>query len=458
MTGSFTPHGYQQEIINFIQNTKRCAVFSAMGSGKTVSTLTAIEQMSLIDLDYPVLILAPLRVARSTWPNEVHKWAHTSDLSVKAITGSVIERKAALITNSDIYTCNYENLPWLVKELDDKWPFKTVIIDESTHLKGFRLRQGAKRPKELAKVAHTLINRIVLLTGTPAPNGLIDLWGQMWFIDKGAALGKTFSAFKDRWFTADESGFGIKPLPHAQQEIQDAIKHMCITIDMEKWFKIEKPIEHHIKLDLPLKVHKQYKAMEKTMFMEIENGAIEALSRGVATIKCSQVCSGAVYFEDKTFEVLHDEKIEALRSIVEEANGMPILVAYRFVSDLKRLMKAFPEGRVLDKDPKTERDWCTGKIPILFAHPKSAGHGLNLQDGGNILVFFSVNWPLEAHMQIIERIGPMRQMQSGHKRPVFVYYLLMRDTIDETIMERLVTKQTVQDILLNAMKRYKETS
>lgn len=451
----FSPHGYQTQIIDFLHSVKRAAVFASMGSGKTVSTLTAIEQLILIDVDYPILILAPLRVARSTWPAEISKWPHLKHLRVSVVQGTKREREEALRVDADIYTCNYENVQWLVEHFDEKWPFRTVIADESTQLKGFRTRQGASRPRALARVAHTKIKRMVLLTGTPAPNGLLDLWGQVWFLDKGASLGKSFTSFKDRWFAPKPNGFGVLPLPHAQEEIQNAIKHLCITIDASDWFSLEQPIVNKLMLDLPRKVRQQYVDMEKKMFMEIESGAIEALSRGISTMKCSQICGGAVYKEDKAYEVLHSEKIDALRSIVEEANGAPILVVYRFVSDLDRLKTAFPSGRVLGKDPKTEQQWRERKIPILFVHPRSAGHGLNLQDGGNILVFYSVNWALEEHLQVIERIGPMRQMQSGYKRPVFIYMLLMRDTIDETIVERLETKRSVQDILLDALKRYK---
>lgn len=454
MSIEFKPHGYQTLIIEFIQRVKRCAVWAGMGLGKTSSTLTALEELSMVEDVYPVLVIAPLRVARKTWPDEVRKWNHLRHLSVVPIVGSVIERRAALRMQAPIFTTNYENLPWLVEYLGTKWPFRTVVVDESTKLKGFRLRQGTQRAKALARVAHTKVKRIIELTGTPSPNGLQDLWGQAWFIDAGTRLGRTFEGFKQRWFRPAYNGFGLEPLEITQAHVQEQLKDVCITIDAADWFDLDAPIVNVVEVDLPPAARILYKDMEYRMFMELEGHEVEALNAAAKTMKCLQIANGAAYVGESNAEwkVIHDAKIEALEEIVEEAAGMPVLVAYHFKSDLARLKKAFPQGRELDKDPQTQDDWNEGRIPLLFAHPASAGHGLNLQDGSNILAFFSVNWNLEEHQQIIERIGPVRQHQAGHKRPVFLHFILAADTVDEMILDRLQTKREVQDILLAAMK------
>lgn len=449
----FNPRPYQSLIIEAITTTPRVNVFASMGTGKTCATLSAIHQMYL---EGPVLVLAPLRVAVSTWPDEARKWDHLGDLNVVAITGTPAQRRQALATPAAVYTLNYENIPWLVAECGNEWPFSMIVADESTRLKSFRLRGGSKRAAALAKVAHAKTARFVNLTGTPAPNGLIDLWGQSWFIDKGQRLGRTFSAFVSRWFMQQRYGnfFKLEPMPHSQKEIQTALSGITISIDARDYFDIKDPIVSPVAVQLPPKARKLYKRMEKEMFFELRGLEVEAMNAASKTIKCLQLASGAVYGEDgEAWAEVHDEKIKALESIVEEANGAPVLVAYHWRHDLERLRKAFPQGRALDADPQTLRDWNKGKIPLLFAHPASAGHGLNLQDGGNILVFFSLWWDLEQHQQIIERIGPTRQAQAGHDRPVFIYYLIAGGTVDALALQRLRTKASVQEILLNAMKR-----
>ncbi len=448
----FTARPYGHLITSHILSTDRCAIWAGMGMGKTVSTLNAIDALLMVE-DDPVLVVAPLRVARTTWPDEARKWEHLRGISVMPIVGSLQERQLALRQPAQVYTINYENLPWLVEHWGDRWPYRTVILDEATKVKGFRLRQGAQRAQALGRVAHSQIRRLVELTGTPSPNGLLDLWGQAWFIDRGQRLGRTFSAFKDRWFQASHDGYGTEPLAHAQKEIQDLMRDVCLTVDAKDWFDLREPVVNTIHVDLPMKARKHYKEMEKAMFTEIETHQVEAFNAAARTIKCLQIANGAAYVGDAgDWKPLHDAKLEALDSIVEEAAGAPVLVAYHFKSDLARLQAAFPKGRVLDQDPQTIRDWNAGRIPVLFAHPASAGHGLNLQDGGNILVFFGHWWNLEERLQIIERIGPTRQLQAGHDRPVFIHNIVARDTVDELVMARIQTKREVQDLLLDAMK------
>jgi SNF2 family DNA or RNA helicase len=455
MRKEFIPRPYQTMIIDHILDTPRCAVWAGMGTGKTVSTLTALEILQMVD-DSPVLVVAPLRVAIGTWPDEVLKWEHLRGMNVVAITGTEKERLAALREPSQIYATNYEQLVWLVAHWGDRWPYKTIVLDESTKVKSFRLRQGGKRAQALGSIAHTRIKRIIELTGTPASNGLKDLWGQAWFVDAGVRLGRTFTAFKQRWFTSARDGFGLTPVPTAQAEIQDRLRDVCLTIEAKDWFDLRQPIINKIEVTLPVKARKHYKEMEKEMFTSLDTGhEVEAFNAAAKTQKCLQIANGAMYVGEGAQEwtELHKAKLDALDSVIEEAAGMPVLVAYNFKSDLARLMKAFPQGRHLDKNPQTIRDWNAGKIPVLFAHPASAGHGLNLQDGGNIIVFFGLNWNLEEHLQIIERIGPTRQMQAGHDRAVFIYLIIARDTVDELVLERLETKREVQDILMAAMKR-----
>lgn len=450
----YVPRDWQPSMTGHILDVDRGALFCPMGSGKSSATLTALDTLFLAGEDHPVLVMAPLRVARTTWPEEARKWSHLRHVSVMPIVGSEDERRAALKYDASVYTCNYENVPWLVEYYGERWPFRTIVADESTKLKSFRLRQGGKRAAALAKVAHPKTARFVELTGTPSPNGLQDLWGQMWFLDGGVRLGRTFEAFKQRWFQKSHDGYGLNPLPHAQAEIQEKLKDICLTIDLADYVQIDEPVVTPVYVDLPPRAAALYKDMERKMFMELDGHDVEAFNAAARTIKCLQIANGAAYVDDQgNWKDVHEEKILALEDIVEEAGGMPVLVAYHFKSDLVRLQKAFPQGRPLDAHPQTIKDWNDGKIPVLFAHPASAGHGLNLQDGGNILVYFGHWWNLEERMQILERIGPTRQMQAGHNRPTFVYNIIARGTVDEDVIERVETKREVQDILLSAMKR-----
>lgn len=449
----YVPRPFQGIITGHELDNPRCAVFADMGVGKTVSTLSALDNILLIH-GGPILILAPLRVALSTWPDECRKWDHLKHLRVCPIIGTLAERREALKIPADIYTMNYDNLVWLVEYFGSGWPFETVVADELTRLKSFRVRQGGKRSQALGKVAHKYIKRFIGLTGTPAPNGLQDLWGQFWFIDAGQRLGRTYSAFIQRWFRASYDGYGIVPTEYAAQQIQDAIKDVCVTIRTADWFDVKKPIVTDIYVDLPVKVRAMYRSMEKELFCELSKSTVQAFNAATMSQKLLQLASGAVYINpQKEWEEVHHAKVDALRSIVEEANGAPVLVAYHFKSDLTRLLKAFPQGRVLDAQQKTQAEWNAGLIPVLFAHPASAGHGLNLQLGGNRLVYFSHDWNLENRLQILERIGPVRQMQSKLDRPVFVYNIIARHTIDEDVIERSDEKKSVQDVLLNAMRR-----
>ena len=415
-----------------------------MGLGKTVSTLWAIERFE--PSDFPVLIVAPVQVARTVWIEEAKKFGINK--TIVNIQGTPERRSKIVASPADIYTISYELLPWLV---DVGWKFSTVIADESTKLKGFRTRQGTKRARALASVM-LQVKRFVALTGTPTPNGLIDLWGQLWFVDFGQRLGTSFSKFTERYFRQGFNGYGYTPMPHAQNEVQGTLKDICLTIDSKDYFDLKIPIVTNVYVDLPPKVREFYKTFERDMYAEFSEEGVSSFSAAEKTIKCLQAANGAVYLKnnpDRKYLELHDEKIEALKGIIESANGASVLVVYYFRSDLERIQKAIPSELISQDNVKR---WNEGQIPVLVVHPAAAGHGLNLQYGGNIIVFFGLWWNLEERLQVIERIGPVRQMQAGFNRNVFVYNILARDTLDSLVLRAIEYKKRVQDVLLEALK------
>lgn len=458
ITKVFNPRPYQEKIIAALLSHSRYAIWAGMGMGKTVSTLTALSYLIPAFEDGPALILAPLRVAATTWPDEAKKWPHLKDVTVVPIVGSEETRSRRLNIKANVYATNYESLPWLIDKYGENWPFTIVVADEVTRLKNFRLRGGSTRAAALAKVAWSKVKRFIELTGTPAPNGLLDLWGQAWFLDCGQSLGTSFTAFRDRWFTpvrvgATPQAVRWEPRVTADKEIEARINHLVLKINPEDYFDITKPLVYDIEVKLPRYAMQRYQEMENDLFTVLASQTeVESVNAAVNTNKCLQIAGGAIYTEGEEFEEIHKQKLEALKSIVENANGMPVLVSYQFKHECYRILKEFPHARLLDKNPQTIRDWNEGRVPMLVAHPASCGHGLNLQDGGNILVFYSTGWNLEEHDQMIERIGPTRQKQAGHPRPVFVYNLIAKDTMDEAVQERLKTKRSVMDILLERKK------
>lgn len=467
----YTPRPYQPTITNFIFDNPRCNVFAGMGVGKTPATLEAVCQLLLFGYVQRVLVLAPKRVAKSTWPGEVKTFMESfGHLKVAAAVGDAPVRIAAVASGAQVVTMNYDNLVWLIEHCGEDWPFDMVVCDESTRLKGLRVSmrtsktgkkwlqgQGSVRAKALARVAITRVKRFVNLSGTPSPNGLQDLWGQHWFIDGGHALGNSFDAFTKRWFRAMPGSTPqqqiLEPMPFADQQIRGLIKKLTIAIEAKDHFQLPPLIENIIRVELPPAARKQYREMEKELFTWINENPIEAFSAGTKSQKLLQIASGAAYTDDQgAWTLVHDEKIDALASVVEEAAGMPVLVFYHFKSDLARIKKAFPKAVHLGSDPNTITDWNAGKIGMLLAHPQSAGHGLSLQHGSNICCFFSTNWSLEADAQAIERLGPTRQAQSGYNRPVFVHRLVGASTVEEVAVQRLKTKASVQDALMASLK------
>ncbi len=461
-------------MLNHLFEHERCALWAGMGMGKSGTTLSFLDALYMAGEDHPTLILGPLRVARSGWTNEAAKWQEFQSLGISPIVGSEDERLAALRSSAPIFTINYENLVWLIEHFGDRWPFRTVVADESDSIKGHRISfrtsskgkeflagQGAKRAGALARIAHTQIKRFIELTGTPAPNGLIDLWGQIWYLDRGARLGRTFDAFQKRWFSRGYDGL-LEPLPFADPQIHAAVRDICLTIDPADWLPLDKPRINNVYVDLSPRARKLYREMEKEMFLEIEGRTSEAFNAAARTQKCLQLANGAIYLDPEAdgddhpkareWKEIHDEKIEALKEIRGEAGGANLLVCYEFKSDLARLLKAFPKGRALTN--QTEEDFRQGRLEMLFIHPKSAGHGIDgWQNHCHNIVFFGHNWSLGQYQQVIERVGPVRQMQANTWKITTIHHIIARGTVDEDVMERRQSKRAVQDILLEACKR-----
>jgi len=445
----FTPRSYQTIAKDFLKSTPRANLYADMGLGKTATILWLIEELDLDD----VLIVAPKRVIENVWPQESELWDEFRGLNVHSIMGTDLERKRHLLSLPRVSCINYDNILWLMSHIED-WPFKTVICDESTRLKGFRTTQGTKRSQALAKVAHVKVQRWINLTGTPNPNGYGDLWGQQWFVDGGQAMGRSFSACLQRWFYMDPLRKGhyrkVHMLPGAQKEIDARLKPTTLAIRTADWFDLAKPIENVLYVDLPAPARREYARMERQFFAQLEGGVITAANAAVKSNKLLQLANGAVYHQDGRWSWVHDEKIEALRSVIEESGRANILLAYHYVSDVERLREVFPDA-VEIREPGAVERWNKGEISLLLAHPKSAGHGLNLQHGGNTIVFFGDDWNLEDHLQILERIGPARQKQSGYDRPVFVHHILARNTLDEVVARRRTSKASLMECLLEAM-------
>jgi len=464
---------YQLLMAQQVLDVPKCGLWSFMGSGKTVSVLTAIRTMMLSgSIQRPTLVVAPLRVAKHVWPKEVHKWEHLDHLRVSPVVGHGHHREAALLRPADIYTINYENFVWLAEYYRYGWPFGLVVLDEATKVKSLRASirkndqgtewvqgQGGQRAKEILRTLHRFgTERVVELSGTPAPNGLKDLWGQIFLLDYGKRLGRVYDAFKERWFETDFNGWGMQPKVGAQQQIERQLKDICLSLRANDWFDVREPILHTIKVELPPEARTAYRKMEKELFTQVKGHNIEAFNAGAMTQKLLQLASGFAYKDaaesaPRDFVNVHELKLDALEEIVEEWAGQPILVSYQHRADLERICARFKQARPLDQKTKTLEDWDAGKIPILVAHPGSAGHGLNLQVGSNVLVYYSSGWNYEEDAQIAERIGPVRQAQSGFKRPVFHYRIVVSDTIEEEVLDRLQTKCSINESLMKAMSR-----
>lgn len=453
MAGALSLRPYQREALTHILSHHRCALWAPMGAGKTAIVLHALATWRELG---PALVLAPKRVAAYTWPAEVEKWKQLG-LSCVYIGGTPAQRARAMSQKADIYTAGYETVEWLSLACGGSWRWPIVVADESTRLKSFRLRHGGRRAAALARVAWNGVHRLVELTGTPVPNGLIDLWGQAWFLDTGHRLGKTFSSFTARWFRPAPNGFGLVPTKAAPAQIKNALSDICMTVNVP--FSHEKAVVVDVPVVLPPDVRATYDTLERQAWIDLKaaGASVTAVNAAVLTNKLRQVATGTLYGETERHHV-HDAKLDALASIVEEAAGASVLVAYDFTEDAARIKKRFPFARDIREKGAIDL-WNAGQIRMLLLHPASAGHGLNLQYGGNIIVWMTLPWSLELYEQANERIGPLRQRQAGFDRPVFVYRLMAEDTIDQVVAERLAGKGSVQQLILDSLRRkYDATS
>lgn len=441
----YIPYSYQEYALKFILNSKAAGIFLDCGLGKTVITLTAIAELMHNRFEISkALVIAPLRVAENVWDVEAKKWGHLKHLRVAKVLGSEKKRIQALNTNADIYVINRENTKWLVDYYKKDWPFDMLVLDELSSFKSHR----AKRFKALRKV-RPLCKRVVGLTGTPAPNGLIDLWAQVYLLDSGQRLGKTISGYRDRYFLPDKRNqhviFSYKPREGAEEAIYKKLSDICISMKNRDYLTLPERMDNILGINLPPKVLEQYRQLERDLLLPLLEGDIVAGSAAVLTNKLLQITGGAVYDEGKKVQILHDEKLKALEDLVEAANGKPVLVYYNYRHELERIQKQFL-CRVLDT-AKDMEDWNKGEIPVMLAHPASAGHGLNLQNGGSTIIWFGLPWSLELYQQANARIH-----RQGQKNTVVVHHLVAKETIDEDVMQVLAKKQAGQEALLQAVK------
>lgn len=450
-------HEYQVKAVDMIVNNFNCGLFLDMGLGKTVSTLTAIQELREIGFIDKVLIIAPKKVAQVTWKDEINNWEHLKGLRISVIDGTAAQRRAAMMADADIYTVSRDNVVWLVVEHGGvKLPYDMVVIDELSSFKNY----ASKRFKALRRV-RKFIPRVVGLTGTPAPNGLIDLWAQMFLIDEGKRLGKTVTGYRDRFFTAGRRNGDIvyqwdlkSPAEETEQKISDLIKDICISMSAEDYLKMPDKLMYYDRVKLSDKDFKAYKTFEREQVLEfIESGeTITAASAAALSNKLQQFANGAMYDADRKVLQLHDEKIEKLKELVEAANGQPVLIAYTFKHDFDKIMDALKEYEPVKLEkPEQIADWNAGKINVLVTHPASAGHGLNLQKGGHIMIWYGLTWALELYQQFNARL-----YRQGQKKPVSIHHIIATDTVDEKIIKSLDGKDTTQRSLMDAIKEIVE--
>lgn len=437
-------HEYQVRGVEFIIQRKRCALWLDMGLGKTTTTLTALSDLIDSFSVNRILVIAPLRVANSVWKQEAANWQHLKHLNVAVCTGSERERLSALQRDADLYVINRENVPWLIKHYGSAWPFDCIVIDEASSFKN----ATSQRFKALRK-ALPQTNYMILLTGTPSPNGLLDLWPQIYLVDFGEALGRTMTSYKQRFFEQDYMGYKFKPRQGSAERIHSLLQPMVLSMSAEDYLQLPDRIDIVEAVTLPPKALADYREFERTLLAELPDGEeIEAMNAAVLANKLLQYSNGAVYTDDLgNWSEIHTAKLDALSEIVEQNEGETFLVAYNYKTDLERLQKRFPFARVLDKDPNTVREWNSGQIKMLLAHPASAGHGLNLQRGGSLIVWFSLNWSLELYQQFNARLH-----RQGQDKPVRVIHIVADGCIDERVMSVLGEKDAVQSALLSALK------
>ena len=449
----YSPHAYQKRATQFILAHEAAGLFLEMGLGKTVITLTAIDELMNDRFEVQkCLVIAPLRVAEDTWSRESTKWDHLKHLRIAKILGSAADRIRALKKNADIYVINRENVVWLVEYLEEnriRWPFDMVVIDE---LSSFKNNQ-AKRFKALRKM-RPMMDRIVGLTGTPAANSLMDLWAEMYLLDRGERLGRTLTAYRGNWF---RPGYGNgyvtykwEPRRGALEDITKRIADITVSMKAEDYLELPDKIENTIEVDMGENGTKLYQDMERESLIELEGAdEIVALDAAAVMSKLLQMANGFIYDQAHNSIHLHEAKLEALEEIVEAADA-PVLVFYNFQADKDAILAKFHEARLLENDSTIE-DWNRGKIKMLLAHPASAGYGLNLQEGGHIMAWYGLPWSLEQYLQAVARL-----QRQGQKYPVMVYHIIAKGTVDEQVMKSLQKKDITQSALIGILKDRKQ--
>lgn len=443
----YTPHDYQEYARQWIIEKEKSALMLEMGLGKSVITLTAINDLLY---DYfeisKVLVIAPLRVAESTWEEEIEKWDHLEYIRLSKVLGTEKERIGALNKPAEIYVINRENTQWLVDYFEKKnWPFEMLVLDELSSFKSPR----AKRFKALKKT-RPLLKRIVGLTGTPAPNGLMDLWSQIYLLDGGERLGKTITGYRERYFLPDKRNqhvvFSYKLKEGAEEAIYEKLSDICISMKSEDYLKMPDLMMNVISVHLKDEELQKYKKLEKELLLSLKDTDIVASNEAVLTGKLLQMANGAVYDEVGSTQEIHKEKLKVLEDTIEAANGKPVLVFYSYKHDLERIQKSIKNTRVL-KEHQDIKDWNKGEIPVMLAHPASAGHGLNLQAGGSTIIWFGLPWSLELYSQANARL-----YRQGQKENVIIHHLVAKGTVDEDVMKALKNKEKGQEALLEAVK------
>lgn len=458
----YTPHDYQRHCINRIIDTPRLGLFLDMGLGKTSIVLSAVKELKYNHFAVSkVLVIAPKKVAEGTWSKEKDKWDHTKCLRISRVLGSEKKRIRALYETADIYIINRENVVWLVDFYKNDWPFDMVVIDESSSFKSHK----AKRFKALSAMAPR-IKRIVELTGTPSPNGLADLWAQLYLLDEGARLGTRYAGFRERYFDAGPRHNGIvykySVKQGSEEAILSAISDICVSMKASDYLELPDCIMHEVPVELDPKAAKAYRELEREMVLELPDDEVTVTSAAALSNKLLQLGNGAIYGEDHSVHEVHGCKIEAFMELIESlsASGKSALVFYNYQHDRERLQKALAKTGLVVRELKTtqdEDDWNAGKIDILLTHPASSAYGLNLQQGGNHVVWFGLNWNYELYTQANKRLH-----RQGQTEKVIIHHLVCVGTRDEDVMAALARKDDVQQFVMDSLKarikRIKEES
>lgn len=445
----YDPHKYQSYATDFIISHPIAAVFLEMGLGKSVITLTAIMKLKVEDAICKVLVIAPLRVARDTWPSEIAKWDHLKNLDYAVAVGSEVERKAAIRKDATVTIINRENVDWLINKSGLPFDFDMVVIDELSSFKSY----GAKRFKALLKV-RPFIKRIVGLTGTPSSNGLMDLWAEFRVLDFGKRLGRYITRYRLSYFEPDKRNaqmvFSYKPLPGAEDAIYDKISDITISMKSVDYLDMPECVINEVPVYMSSSEQSVYDDFCEDMVIKLKNEEIDAANAAVLSGKLLQMANGAVYDEAGSAHLIHDRKLDMLEDLIEGANGKPVLVAYWFKHDLIRIEQRLKTLKIpyakLDTSDSIER-WNKGEVPVMLCHPASSGHGLNLQAGGSTLIWFGLTWSLELYQQTNARLW-----RQGQKETVIIHHIICSGTIDEDVMDALKRKEKTQSALIDAVK------